>query len=68
MSSSAPDNEKELVARALRRMRSKKRGRPIPAAKVKVFMAKVGEELASSGRLDETRVNKLLQQLKNGEL
>ena len=58
-------NEEAIIARILERKDSQKR---IPAEKMKVFKARLGEEIHRSGSLRQEFVDDLLRQLKNGDL
>ena len=53
--------EKILLRRNLKEPR-------ISAEKMKIFKAKLGEEIQRAGELSQEYVNKLLLQLKNGEV
>lgn len=65
MSSDYP-NEEAIIAEALRRRKLKEPG--IPAAKMKVFRKLLRQEYEQTGTLNRENVERLLQQLKNGEL
>jgi hypothetical protein len=59
-------NEKAFIDEILRRKGAR---RPrIPAEKMKIFKARLGEEIERSGSLRQDFVDNLLRQLKNGEL
>ena len=58
-------NDKAIIEEALRRMRSKEP--TIPVANVKKFLAKIGEEIERTGGLEKEKVDRLLQQLHDGE-
>ena len=59
-------NDKAIIEEALRTMRSKEP--TFPAAKVKRFLAKIGEEIERTGELRNEVVDGLLQQLHAGEI
>lgn len=60
-----PD-EQIIINKALQNMRSKEPG--IPAEKVKVFVAKVGDVISRNGKIDQAEVDELVRQLKVGEM
>ena len=56
-------NDQAIIEEAVRRMHS---GEPtIPAAKVRLFVSKIGEEIQRTGELHKDAVDRLLQQLHN---
>lgn len=55
-----------LIEEILRRRQSKEPG--IPAEKVKLLMAHIGQEIERTGHVTKEQVEHLLEQLKNGEL
>jgi hypothetical protein len=59
-------NEKTIIDEILRRKRV--REKRIPSAKMKIFKAKLGDEIHRTGSLRQESVDQLLRQLKNGEL
>jgi hypothetical protein len=59
-------NEKVIIDEILRRRGS--RHKRIPAEKMKIFKAKLGDEIQRAGSLRREFVDELLRQLKNGEL
>ena len=59
-------DEQALIEKALQRMRAHEPG--IPGEKVRLFIAKLGEEIERTGELDKEFVAGLLQKLKNGSL
>jgi hypothetical protein len=59
-------DDKAMIEEIVRRMASRKPG--IPAEKVKIFIARIGEEIRRSGGLSKERVAPLLEQLKSGSL
>ena len=59
-------DEKAVIARALEAMRAKEP--TVPRASVKKFLAKIGEEIQRTGELRKEVVDRLLQQLHNGEI
>jgi hypothetical protein len=59
-------NDKAMIDESLRRLRAAQPG--IPAEKVKIFIANIGKEIDRTGGLAKDHVDRLLEQLKNGEL
>ena len=59
-------NEKDIIDEILRRKGA--REKLVPAEKMQIFKAKIGEEIARTGELRQEFVDELLRQLKNGEL
>ena len=59
-------DDRAIIEEALRQRRSTEP--TIPAADVKKFLAKIGEEIHRSGGLQKEVVDRLLQQLHDGEL
>lgn len=59
-------NEKAMIDAILHRKTV--RDKRIPAEQMQLFKAKVGDEIQRSGRLRQEFVDRLLQQLKSGEL
>jgi hypothetical protein len=59
-------DEKAIIERALEAMRSQEP--TIPRANVKKFLAKIGEEIQRTGQLHQEAVDRLLQQLHDGEI
>ena len=62
----ANQDEHALIEKAVQRMRAKEPG--IPGEKVRLFIARLGEEIERTGGLDEEFVAGLLQKLKDGSL
>jgi hypothetical protein len=60
-------DEKTIVDDALRRIRTNNR-HPIPSHKVKQFLQMIGDELKRTGALKTAYVDRLVQQLRSGEL
>ena len=59
-------NEQSIIAEILRRKGSP--SKRISSEKMKIFKAKLGEEIQRTGSLRQEFVDELLRQLKNGEL
>lgn len=59
-------NEKAIIDEILKRKGTHEKR--IPAEKMQIFKAKLGEEIDRSGNLRREFVDELLRQLKNGEL
>jgi hypothetical protein len=59
-------NEKAIIDEILRRKTV--RENRIPLEKMKLFKAKLGDEIQRSGSLQEEFVDQLLRQLKSGKL
>jgi hypothetical protein len=59
-------NEKAIIDEILRRKTV--RENRIPSDKMKIFKAKLGDEIQRTGSLRQEFVDHLLQQLKSGEL
>jgi hypothetical protein len=66
MTEKATQDEKAIIEKILQR-RDLKQPR-ISADRMKVFKAKIGEEIQRSGKLSQEYVNELMEHLKNGEL
>jgi hypothetical protein len=66
MTEKATQDEKAIIEKILQR-RDLKQPR-ISAERMRIFKAKLGEEIQRSGKLSQEYVNKLMEQLKNGEL
>jgi hypothetical protein len=62
----APD-EKAMIEETLRRIQHKN-GAPLPSHKVKQFLQIVGDVLQRTGELKKDYVDRLVQQLRAGEL
>lgn len=62
------ENEEEIIATALRRMRSGEPRKGIPREKVHLLIEKIDEEIAKTGEITRSRAVALLRQIKNGEL
>lgn len=66
MTEKAIPNEDVLIEKILqRRHRNLQR---IPSEQMKAFKEKLGEEIERTGKLDQSYVDRLMEQLKNGEL
>jgi len=61
-------NEQAIIDEILRRKGRQEQEKLIPAEKMKVFKAKLGEEIERTGNLRQEFVDDLLRRLKNGEL
>jgi hypothetical protein len=59
-------NEKTIIDEILRRKTV--REKRIPSEKMKLFKAKLGDEIQRNGSLRQEFVDQLLRQLKSGEL
>jgi hypothetical protein len=66
MSENAIVDDQLIVETALRRMCAKVPG--IPSEKVRIFLAKIGEEYERSGGVGQDFMDDLLQKLKDGAL
>ena len=61
-----PDDQ-AIIDKALQSMRSKDR-HAVSAHKVKLFLQMIGDELNRTGKLHNEFVDRLVQQVKSGEL
>ena len=59
-------NEQTIIAEILRRRGAATK--KVSSEKMKIFKAKLGEEIQRTGSLRQEFVDELLRQLKNGEL
>ena len=59
-------NDKAIIEEALRRMHSGES--LIPAADVRKFLTRIGEEIQRTGELRQEAVDRLLQQLHDGAI
>lgn len=62
----SPD-EKTIIDETLRRIRSSNR-QPLSSQKVKQFLQIIGDELKRTGQLNKDYVDRLVEQLRAGEL
>jgi hypothetical protein len=66
MNENATIDDQAIVETALQRMRAKMPG--IPSEKVRIFMAKIGQEFERSGSIRQEFMDDLLQKLKHEAL
>jgi hypothetical protein len=67
MNGNTSPDEKAVIDETRRRVRSNNR-QPLPAHKVKQFLRIVGDELQRTGELRKDYVDRVVQQLRSGEL
>ena len=67
MSNHVSPNDQAIIDKALQSMRSADR-HSVPAQKVKLFLQMVGDELKRAGSLQKEFVDRLVQQVKSGEV